>query len=104
MIASSKTEKQSLIIPEEIKTIPSPLKKKYTSSSSSSLSSSSSSSYCFKNIETLPGLKDEHKARQILTELANDPGTSIISSISINISMTISMTISISISISMTID
>lgn len=30
--------------------------------------------YCFGCIETLPNLPDEHKAREILTTLANDPG------------------------------
>lgn len=30
--------------------------------------------YCFGRIETLPNLPDEHKAREILTTLANDPG------------------------------
>ena len=102
MIASTKAEKEDLSnIPPQP---PSPLpKRKYISSTPSSLTIKRSQ-YCFKTIETLPGFKgitiiniciynnnnniynnnnnnnnyyyylDEHKAREILTELANDEG------------------------------
>ena len=68
MIASTKTDKEKLILPPEPPPSSSSLsKKKYTSSSSSSSSSSTTtrSQYCFKSIETLPGFNDEAKARQV---------------------------------------
>ena len=67
MIASTKTDKEKLILPPEppVSSSSSSSKKKYTSSSSSSSSSTTRSQSCFKSIETLPGFNDEAKARQV---------------------------------------